>query len=450
MKITLVADSTFIFEHRGVRILTDPWIGTTIYGGAWRQFPPPVIAAADVGRLDFIFISHVHEDHCDPRTIAALDRNATVLLMDRNPDFVEGFLRRHGFNFRAIRKIPPYTRTELAAGIAVEVLDADPAHSLNHLIDSSLLLHWGDQAIYFANDNPPYARSIEHLKRQNCALAILPPAGGSGYPACFVNLTAHEKMAEKKRIVDMYFAAFTDALGAVRPKRFMASAGNHVVVGRGAALSREMTYLSSPMAAYRYVFDHFSPELHREVCPLNLAEGETWDAEGEVVGDPEAIWQAAMAEGDWQDRKRRFVAALADAPYDHDLMALPSDLDWRRLFLEAGGALLRTAAKSRNEFRSHLYIDLPAAKQALVGHIDGASRTVEVLAADAPRLAPYLEVSSDPTLVYQLLCGRFSWNIADAAGFLRYRRVPNHYDQQAVIALNYLRQPATVGSVEVI
>jgi L-ascorbate metabolism protein UlaG (beta-lactamase superfamily) len=37
MKITLVADSTFIFEHCGVRILTDPWIGATIYGGAWRR-----------------------------------------------------------------------------------------------------------------------------------------------------------------------------------------------------------------------------------------------------------------------------------------------------------------------------------------------------------------------------------------------------------------------------
>ena len=93
MKVTFVADSTFIFEHEGLRILTDPWIGTTIYGGAWRQFPQPVIKPSDVGRLDYIFISHIHEDHCDAQTIAALDRNATVLLMDRKPNFVDSFLR---------------------------------------------------------------------------------------------------------------------------------------------------------------------------------------------------------------------------------------------------------------------------------------------------------------------------------------------------------------------
>ena len=443
MKVTFVADSTFIFEHAGLRILTDPWIGTTIYGGAWRQFPPPVIKPSDVGRLDYIFISHIHEDHCDPQTIAALDRNAIVLLMDRSPNFVEAFLHRHHFNFREIRKIPQFRKTPLTADLAVEIIDADPAHALNHFIDSALLLHWGGRTIHFANDDSPYPGSYPHLKQYDFTLSILPASGGSGYPACFDSLSMEEQAREKERIVTMYFKTFCDAVNELRPRRIMASAGNHVVVGRGAKLNERMTFLSSPMAAYRYVYAHLDADARRNVMPLNLAEGESWDADAADTDDPETVWALAMNEGDRQVRKRKFLEdSMARQSYDHDLIALPENLDWRQLFCDAAEALLRSTAASKIEFKSNICIRLPTKPTQSFGLINGAKRTMDVVDDIQPETQPYLEVSSDDNLMYQLLRGDFSWNIADAAGFLRYRRVPNIYDQEAVIALNYLRRPA--------
>ena len=443
MKVTFVADSTFIFEHAGVRMLTDPWIGTTIYGGAWRQFPPPVIEPSDVGRLDYIFISHIHEDHCDAQTIAALDRNATVLLMDRKPNFVESFLRRHQFSFREIKKIPPFQKTTLTPDLAVEIIDADPAHALNHLIDSALLLHWNGKTIHFANDDPPYEGSYAHLKQYDFALSILPASGGSGYPACFLSLSDEEQAREKERITIEYFKTFTHAVDVLKPKQVLASAGNHVVVGRSADLNKRMTFLSSPMAAYRYTYDHLDADTRRRAMPLNLHEGDCWDADHDDRSDPEAIWKAAMVEGDRQERKSRFLAeSMAQRTYDHDRITLPEDLDWQQLFGDAANALLRSTAASKLEFKSHIYIDLPTEPQPRLGHIDGANGKFDILEAEAPKSEPYLEVSSDRNLMYQLLRGDFSWNIADAAGFLRYRRIPNIYDQEAFIALNYLRRPA--------
>jgi UDP-MurNAc hydroxylase len=38
-----------------------------------------------------------------------------------------------------------------------------------------------------------------------------------------------------------------------------------------------------------------------------------------------------------------------------------------------------------------------------------------------------------------LLLGHVSWNIADAALFLDYERVPNLYDSQLYVYLNYLK-----------
>lgn len=447
MKVTLVADSTFIFEHAGVRILTDPWIGTTIYGGAWKQFPPPVISADEVGRLDYIFISHIHEDHCDSQTIEHLDRNATVLLMDRHPDFVERFLLKNKYGFREIKKIPAFQKTELTPNLAVEAIDADPQHVLNHMLDSSLLLHWDGKTIYFANDNLPYPEALPHMKKYDYALAILPAAGGSGYPARFDSLSVEEKSREKTRIGFQYLDNFVDTVKELKPRRFMMAAGNHMIVGRSAAVNKDMTFLASPMTAYRYAEERLPADLRQTAVPLDLREGESWDADDTAV-DVKETWTKATEENDWQQRKRAFMEQNSKHNYAHDTVTVPADLDWRKLFLEAGSNLLNTAKKAKNEFDSHLYVKLPTEPKASYGHVDGKAKTVDVLDADAPLMEPYLEVSSDPTLMYQMLNGDFSWNIADAAAYLHYRRIPNIYDQEAFISLNYLRKPGVVQATD--
>jgi hypothetical protein len=47
-------------------------------------------------------------------------------------------------------------------------------------------------------------------------------------------------------------------------------------------------------------------------------------------------------------------------------------------------------------------------------------------------------VSAPSTLLALLALGHVSWNIADAALFLDYERVPNHYDPKLHASLNYL------------
>jgi len=35
----------------------------------------------DLGRIDFIYISHIHEDHCSPKSVNALNRDAEVIII---------------------------------------------------------------------------------------------------------------------------------------------------------------------------------------------------------------------------------------------------------------------------------------------------------------------------------------------------------------------------------
>ena len=237
MKITLIADSCFLFEYQGIRILTDPWIGTTTYDGAWMQFPQPVITASEVGSLDYIFISHIHEDHCDLQTLLDLDRNAKVILMDRQPNFVANFLAYHNLNFQQVIYLSPRQLWEAAPGLYFEVVEADPAHALNHLLDSSLIIHFDNRAIYFANDNPPYPALDEYLSRYHFDLALLPPVGGSGYPACYENLNKSEKLEKASCIRNRYHSEMLDCLRQLQPRLFCAIANSHVLAGSSAPLN---------------------------------------------------------------------------------------------------------------------------------------------------------------------------------------------------------------------
>jgi UDP-MurNAc hydroxylase len=53
--------------------------------------------------------------------------------------------------------------------------------------------------------------------------------------------------------------------------------------------------------------------------------------------------------------------------------------------------------------------------------------------------APYLRVSCGYTLMIMLLLGQVSWNIADAALFLDYDRMPNIYEPEIYVCLNLLK-----------
>lgn len=440
MKVKFIADSTFVLEHNGCRILTDPWIGTTIYGGAWMQFPPPVLSADDIGPLDYIFISHIHEDHCDPLTLARLDKNAKIVILDREPNFVKRFLERHGFNFRDIVTVPTFEKFTLAPGLAIEPLEANPAKSMTHLIDSSMALHTDtNKSVYFGNDNSAYPDLLRHLSQYEFSLALLPAAGGAGYPACYTNLDDAERAMELERIRRAYFENFAETTKALKPDNFMAVAGYHIIAGKHAPMNKDMAFLTNPATAYKFVYDRLSEDMRGKIHPVQLAPGEELDCDADRARSSQEAWKVATNLGDWEARKAAYLKNVASkSVYTHETQELPEDLDWEALFRTAGTAALGRISAGGVPFTSRIYVRLPEAADNRTGLLDGSARTVECLEQDAPRIEPYLEVSCDDKLLFLLLTGAFSWNIADAGCLLRFYRAPNVFDHSAFIALNYL------------
>ena len=75
--VRYVGHATVLLELDGVRILTDPFLRDRL-GPLERHGPLPDPAA--IGEVDVVLISHGHPDHCDRRSLAALEGRPTVVV----------------------------------------------------------------------------------------------------------------------------------------------------------------------------------------------------------------------------------------------------------------------------------------------------------------------------------------------------------------------------------
>jgi UDP-MurNAc hydroxylase len=430
MRVTLVADSCFLFEHAGMRMLTDPWIGTAIAGGAWIQFPRPVITAEQVGKLDYIFISHIHEDHCDLPTIRHLDRNARVILMDRKPNFVENFLRHNRFGFKEVINVPLRTQYPIGPGMSVEVVEADPKHTLNHLVDSAMLLHYDGKSIYFANDNPPYPEIDEYLKRYDFELALLPPVGGSGYPAFYDSLSDEQKSMRATQIIDGYHEELLQCLRRLKPRLFGCAANGHVLSGANAHLNEFMSWPQSACSPYRYVKQRLQPG--DGFKPILLQPGDSTDLEK----DPGAEYDSAIRFYDNRAERAEYVRTEARrVPYYYESFQLSPSIFFPKLFELAHPRLKAYLERAKVDLPWKYFFAYPHDKFASVS----LSPPYELVLDTQPTESERLVIRSEPRVLYMLLTGGFSWNIADATSFLHYDRRPDSYIYEMYIGLNHFR-----------
>jgi UDP-MurNAc hydroxylase len=432
MKITNIGGATAIFEHEGKRMLLDPWLNEGILYGSWHHFPPLRIGIDEIGRFDYIYISHIHEDHCAPGTIKHLNRDAEIIVMDREPDipnYITRFLRTYDFRFRKVHLVKPHTPQEIAPGLVVDMVEADPVHTYNYLIDSGLILNWGGLTIYDANDCAPYPRGIDYLKTKygKVDLALLPYSGGSGYPGCYSNLSHDNKMREKSRIFEQAMNHFVETVRTLDPVLVMPFADQYVIAGS------------------RYLLNQYSPH---PPCPgwcaeplrkagladklLLLNSAQSFDTETRRK-TPEDAYHLFSGE----DRVR-YARSLSDKKYAHEEVAFSPNVPVKRL-LAAARQRLWDVQQEENWFPDyHLYIDAPDRNQRFAISMAAHGVAEHRLDAAPPLQQPFLRMSMSSTLLIMMLINHVSWNMADGSLFIDYERVPNIYDPKFYAYLNHL------------
>ncbi len=149
MRIMMTGHAGLFVEANGRTLLCDPWFNGA-YFGSW--FPFPDNADLDLDRIsspDYLYISHLHQDHFDARYLSEhVDKATTVLLPDFPLDDLKDALEALGFSkFVATHSGRPVDLDGLRVAIATTTSVAD-----GPIGDSALVVDDGTTRILDQND----------------------------------------------------------------------------------------------------------------------------------------------------------------------------------------------------------------------------------------------------------------------------------------------------------
>ncbi len=141
-RIVYVGHATVLIELDGVRLLTDPVLGSWL-GPLRRQGQPPAAVAEG---LDAILISHLHRDHLDLRSLRRLDPGVPLIV----PAGTQAFFTRRGFG-EVVELAPGQSHRIGAVSITATRADHDIGRR-GIAADPVGYLVAGTRRVYFAGD----------------------------------------------------------------------------------------------------------------------------------------------------------------------------------------------------------------------------------------------------------------------------------------------------------
>lgn len=435
MKLTNIGGSTGIVEHQGKRILFDPALDDGIVHGSWFHYPPLAVKVDDLGLFDYVYISHIHEDHCSVNTIQHLNRSAEIILMDRTPkirNLITNFLQLHNFEFKNIHLIKPQQPVELFPGFTVDMVEADEDDEYSYLIDSGLIIDWEGFVIYNSNDCGPCSKGKQYIldTYKKVDLALMRYSAGPGYPASYLNLSHEEKIKEKNKIMRERMNEFIDNTLDLSPKYMMPFADQFVIGGSRSHLHKYVAHPTCPGAVGDAVKEYSlnSDRLQSELILLNSNQSFDFDSKTKVPDESYKYFS--------NDDREKYINLLQDAIYDYEYFNIGQAVSTERLLGHARERLF-SVQKKQNYFPDfYFFIDVPDRKERF--EIDLKISSIQRIKSDRPLKEPYLKIITPGTLLVLLLINHISWNMADGALFLDYERVPNIYDPKIHTMLNYL------------
>ena len=201
MKVTFLGQAGLYIETRAGSILCDPWFNPAFFA-SWFPFPAnDGIPPERIGNPTYLYVSHLHHDHFDPRFLAEhVSKDATVILPDYPLETLEKELRALGFDrFLKTKDCDP---VDLPGGLRLMVM-ALVAPTDGPIGDSALLLDDGETRLLNMNDSRP-TDPDKLLEFGPLDLLFLQFSGAIWYPMVYeFPEKALEVLAHKKRIAQL-------------------------------------------------------------------------------------------------------------------------------------------------------------------------------------------------------------------------------------------------------
>jgi UDP-MurNAc hydroxylase len=431
MKLVHHGNACFSLFHQDLHFFFDPWLEGPAVAGGWTQFPPNVMKMDGIPKIDYIFISHIHSDHCELETMKKIDRKIPIILLERNPNFLKKYLQDLGFENLIL--VPAKTKKELP-GFAVELFGESFGHLASDIIDSSLLLQFPDgKVVLNCNDNKPSVDLCHYIKDkyQKIDLALIPGGGGSGYPGMYENYSFEEKVQISRKIVDKYAEIFVEAVDILEPAVVIPVAGGFAIRGPEAEAVNWVQCRRLDHMELVEKYNTNSKNKKSRVLPMQPGM--------ELDGD-----KGAYSKGKYhtwtENELKSYFKKLASEKVKPQIQLEKPLKNMASLVREARSRLWQRQEKSGMKPNYRIYLDINDHSQLIELDL-GLNSSKELSKSDKNLMkSPYLRMRLDQNTLMEWLLGIEDFNMLDSGHRISFWREPiEKYEQQAYYLMSLLR-----------
>lgn len=436
MQLEFISNTGCYLEHNGAVIGMDLWFTQGAFEGSWFHFPPLRPTRFSIRDCQYIYISHIHPDHCDFKALADARRETTFIV----PSYFGRLLERKlaAFGFENVVSLGPQQQATLDCGAKITLFGqfVNNLHAkadFGNMIDSAIMIEWDGRHILNCNDNyldEPSAQAIA-ARYPQIDLALMPHSASGPYPASFRNLTTQEKVSEAQRLQRQYISHFVDMTRIIKPRLVVPTAAEYAVVGR---MYEKNPYigLASGRDAVAAVNETMSQSGgHARAVQLDC--GTVLDVDsGDVTGQP--VRHFSMSD------LMEFATARKDIPYPYDWEASCTDTaELDALMDKARQNIWRTQTRLnwRRDYNIYLSIDEKLG-YAFNFSTEGYTR---LTGYPSEKAEPFLECFLSRQLLHSILTRKSHWNNAEGGLHIDFYRRPNEYLPEVFVLLSFLHVP---------
>jgi len=442
MKIKYLNSASVIIEDEDVKILCDPWLVSGEYYGSWGIYPPYDFKPEDFDDIDYIYISHIHPDHCSTKTLAKLNKNIPVFILNFLSKYLKNKIETLGFH---VRELEHDQRTHIKKNLHINIVAADycdpsickiyfgcgPAESkfgATH-IDTMCVIDNKKQVIVNTNDCPfQIAQTSAHkIKNQldHVDMLLVGYSGALAHPQCF-DYSKSEfddaiKLKKKK-----YFDQAEKYINLFKPRYFLPFAGRYTLAGKLSTLNSKLG-IPELEEAYDYFVSKIDQKKHKCIV---LNQNTVFDIS---KGQSENHFKRIGKEEKWKYLEN----VLSSYKFDFELESMPTVDE-----------LMEFIPKSYERFKSKcnellyssdwkIFLDLPKKKSVEISCDGSGYKLVNHDQSNSCR--KFLRFTLDPRLLKWILEGpkKAHWNNAEIGSHIKFEREPDIYDRALHYCFNF-------------
>tara|TARA_Y100000996_G_scaffold409406_1_gene389996 strand:+ start:880 stop:2232 length:1353 start_codon:yes stop_codon:yes gene_type:complete len=442
MKLTYHNSAAVVIQDDQTKILVDPWLKNGEYFGSWGIFPPYDFKPQEFDDIDFIYISHIHPDHCSPKTLEKLNKKIPVLIHEFPEKYLKKNIQRLGFD---VIELKNNVKTKLKNETEITIIAADNCNpeicgklfgcgTMNveeglGNIDTMAIFNNHNETIVNTNDCPfeisEKTAKIVAKQYKKIDLLLVGYAGASSYPQCFnfskEKLDTQIKMKKNKRLNDTL-----NYLKIFQPKYFFPFAGKYTLAGKNSILNKNR---GEPDLDYALDYLIKNTDQNKTQC-IALNSKESFDV---TTGISTKKYQKE----DLKFKEHYIKEKLSKIKFDFESEPEPK--------LTSLLELLPDSYKKYNDIRKKLsystdtkiILKLNDDKFAVISCDGNGFETCTF--EKIKNIKKFISIDVDKRLLYWLLQGPklAQWNNVEIGSHLQFKRIPDIYERGLIHCLNY-------------